>query len=123
MGFMSYTFSLVLLVGCLVSPGCKQSASSPPLNVTFRASILGQGQVAVVKNNSSHHLYNLKVVGRNSQKGTSASVRVTDHLSPGATTEVGWLEFERWIPEPGETLEFYADDYLLPRKVVIPPIK
>jgi hypothetical protein len=115
--------TLILAFGCVSCLGCKQSALPPPLNVTFRASILGQGQVAVVKNNSSHHLYNVKVVGRNLKNAKSASVRLTDHLSPGATTEVGWLEFERWIPEPGETLEFYADDYLVPKIVVIPPIK
>lgn len=73
-----------------------------------------------ITNNSSHHLYNVRVVGRNFKELSSASVRAAAHLRPGATVEVGWMEFESWTPIPGETMEVYADNYLTPHISIIP---
>ena len=109
-----------LLATLLISPGCGTSALPPPVAVSYRSSLFGVGQVVIITNNSSHHLYNVKVVGRNFNEVSSASVKATDHLSPGSSVEVGWLEFERWVPQPGETIEVYADNYVSPKISVIP---
>jgi hypothetical protein len=34
--------------------------------------------------------------------------------------EVGWMEFEAWKPEPGETVEIYCDDYAVPYLSFVP---
>jgi acyl-CoA-binding protein len=100
---------------------CDKSVLPPPVRVKYRDSLFDSGgKVMQITNKSSHHLYNVRVVGRNFKKFTSASVKATDHLRPGATVEVGWFEFEDWTPISGETMEVYADNYLTPHISVIP---
>jgi hypothetical protein len=82
--------------------------------------LIGVGQVVVLSNKSNHHLYNVKVVGRNFKDGSSASVKASDHLSPGSSVEVGWLQFDGWVPVPGESIEVYADGYATPKIAIIP---
>lgn len=101
-------------------PGCGMSALPPPASVTYRSSLVGMGQVVVITNKSSDHLYNVTVVGRNYQQVSSASVKATDDLAPGSTVEVGWLEFGNWVPQPGESIEVYADNYATPKVSIIP---
>lgn len=71
-------------------------------------------------NSSPHHLYNVKVTGRNFKQVSSASVKATDHLAPGSSVEVGFLTFGSWVPQSGETIEVYADNYATPRISIIP---
>ena len=110
----------LLLIVALFTCGCGTSVMPTPVTISYRVSVFELGQVVRITNNSSHHLYNVNVVGRNVQKLSSASVKATDHLSPGETVEVGWLEFESWVPMPGETIEVYADDYLTPNVSFVP---
>jgi len=113
--------SLVLLIAMICTiPGCGTSALPPPVSVSYRPSLIGLGEVVVITNNSNHHLYNVRVVGRNFQEVSSASVKATDHLAPGRTVEVGWREFRSWFPQPGETIEVYADNYASPKVSIIP---
>ncbi|MBM3967828.1 MAG: hypothetical protein FJ308_22640 [Planctomycetes bacterium] len=113
-------FATMLATLIPVLSGCGKSALPPPVTVSYRPSLVGVGQVVVITNNSNHHLYNVSVVGRNFEQVSSASVKATDHLSPGSSVEVGWLEFESWVPVPGETIEVYADDYATPKVSIIP---
>ena len=100
--------------------GCGKSVLPTPVSISYRASFFYIGQVVVITNNSNHHLYNVRVTGRNLQQLSSASVRASEHLHPGETIEVGWIEFGSWIPMPGETIEVYADDYLSPKISYVP---
>lgn len=109
---------LLTIVGLLSS--CDKSLTSPPVEVKVRESRLGEGLVLRITNASSHHLYNVKVIGRNFDEISSASVIAAEHLRPYATVEVGWLEFEGWVPISGETYEIYADDYLAPYICTLP---
>jgi len=92
----------------------------PPVTVTYRDSLVGVGIVIQIKNDSLHHLYDVKVVGRSLEDPSSASVNATDHLAPGGSVEIGWIEFERWVPRPGEIVEVYCDDYPIPFVSIIP---
>jgi hypothetical protein len=103
--------------------GCGTSALPPPVTVTYRPSLVGIGLVVQISNDSGHHLYNVRVVGRNFEEVASASVKAADHLGPGEVIEVGWMEFESWVPVPGETIEVYADNYLTPKLSVVPNAK
>jgi hypothetical protein len=116
----SKSVQLSLAVLLLATQGCGTSALPPPVTITYRSSVFGLGKVVQISNTSGHHLYNVKVVGRNLKQASSASVKVTDHLAPGSYVEVGWMEFGNWTPVPGETIEVYADDYLAPAVSVIP---
>jgi|TARA_B110000263_G_scaffold185136_1_gene162713 hypothetical protein len=100
--------------------GCGKSALPPPVSITFRHSLIDIGEVVIITNNSNHHLYNVRVVGRNFDEISSASVQASEHLSPGDSIEVGWLEFEAWVPRPGETIEVYCDNYLTPKTAFVP---
>ncbi|WP_437194450.1 hypothetical protein [Planctomicrobium sp. SH527] len=110
----------LFLLGILFLSACHTALLPPPVVVSYRDSLWGAGKVVQIFNGSSHHLYNVCVVGRNLNEVASASVKVTDHLPPGGTVEVGWLEFANWIPRSGETIEVYADNYVLPVISVIP---
>jgi hypothetical protein len=111
---------IAVVCACLVITSCGKSALPPPVTVSYRDSLVGMGKVMQITNRSGHHLYNVRVIGRNFDQVSSASVRATDHLAPGDTVEVGWLEFGNWTPTPGETMEVYADDYFSPHISVIP---
>ena len=111
--------AIAALVSALAS-GCGKSALPPPVTVTYRDSIVGVGKVIQITNTSSHHLYNVPVVGRNLDEVSSASVKATDHLKPYSLVEAGWMEFEAWVPLPGESVEVYCDDYATPYISVIP---
>lgn len=110
----------VMAVLSLFVSGCGKSALPPPVTITYRDSFIGVGKVIQITNNSSHHLYNVRVVGRNYKEVSSASVKATDHLSPHDYVEVGWMEFEDWVPVPGESVEVYCDDYAAPFVSIIP---
>ncbi|NUQ60972.1 MAG: hypothetical protein HUU20_00680 [Pirellulales bacterium] len=111
--------ALALFLATIVS-GCGTSPIYPPVTIEYRDSLFGIGKVVIISNPSSHHLYNVRVVGRNLQEMSSASVKATDHLSPGSFVQVGWLEFENWAPQPGESIEVYADGYVVPAVSIIP---
>jgi|GEM_PF-2209601 hypothetical protein len=111
----------LLLSGiALMVSGCGNSVFPPPVDVSYRSSLFGIGKVVVITNTSGHHLYNVKVIGRNFKQVSSASVKATDHLAPGGVVEVGFLTFGSWTPRPGETIEVYADNYALPKPSIIP---
>ena len=115
----SLSVAVMLMLNLLVQ-GCGVSALPPPVQVTYRDSLVGVGKVIQITNISSHHLYNVRVVGRNYGELSSASVKATDHLRPHQTVEVGWLEFEAWVPSPGESVEVYCNDYATPFISTVP---
>ena len=105
---------------CALASGCGKSALPPPVTVSYRDSLVGAGKVIQISNNSPHHLYNVRVVGRNFDEVSSASVKAADHLGPNDYVEVGWMEFEAWVPRSGESVEVYCDDYATPYVSIIP---
>lgn len=115
---------LVMAMLILFASGCNKSAQPPPVVVTYRDSLFGIGKVIQITNNSSYHLYNVCVIERNydevSDEVSAHFVKVTNHLRPYDTVEVGWLEFESWIPRPGETVGVCCDDYVMPFVSIIP---
>jgi hypothetical protein len=114
-GCLVVVVAILAIAGWLV-PGYL----SPPVQITYRESLVGIGMVVRIENTSSHHLYNVKVVGRNFKEIQSASVMASRHLRPHTTVEVGWLEFEGWVPRPGESIEVYCDDYWFPSVSLVP---
>lgn len=111
---------LASLAGCDEQGNTFLPRPVPPVTVTFRDSLVGIGKVVQITNNSTHHLYDVKVVGRNAKQNSSASVKATEHLRPGESIEVGWMEFEAWAPEPGETVEVYCEDFAVPYVALVP---
>jgi hypothetical protein len=93
--------SLLLLLPAATITGCGTAALPPQVAISYRPSVVGQGQVVVITNKANHHPYNVKVVGRSFKEVSSASVKASDHLSPQSSLEVGGLEFENWTPRPG----------------------
>ena len=109
-----------ILAGCNENGQTALPRPAPPVTITYRDSLVGIGKVIQVTNSSADHLYKVKVVGRNFQENSSGSVKVSDDLAPGASAEVGWVEFGKWVPQPGETVEIYAEGYLVPAISYIP---
>jgi len=72
-----------------------------------------------LRNDSAHHLYNVTVKCQNFEDNTSASVKAAEHMAPSDIVEVGWLEFETWAPEDGETVEVSCDNFFVPKVSII----
>ena len=101
--------------------GCGSSALPPPVTLSIRDSIFADmGKVVQIRNDSNHHLYNVRVVGRSFKDVSSASVRAAEELTPSQTIEVGWRQFKSWAPRSGETIEVYCDNYVTPKALIIP---
>ena len=119
--FRNRVLMLPVLAAVLAVTGCGTSALPPPVTITVRDSIFNSdSKVIQITNNSSHHLFNVRIVGRSFQEISSASVRATEELRPGQTVEVGWYEFGNWTPRSGESVEVYCDDYVTPQVQIIP---
>lgn len=113
--------ALVAIASCDGS-GAFSVKVQPPITITYRESLFGIGSVIQLTNDSAHHLYNVKVNCRNFDENVSASVKAADELGPGEVVEVGWLEFEAWIPVAGEIVEVTCDDYLAPKVSIVPDL-
>ena len=119
--FRNRVLMLPVLAAVLAVTGCGTSALLPPVTIAVRDSIFNSdSKVIQITNNSSHHLYNVQIVGRSFEEVSGASVRATEELRPGQTVEVGWYEFGNWTPRSGESVEVYCDDYVTPHVQIIP---
>jgi hypothetical protein len=96
------TFTCVaLLVGC----GGKQEL---PVDVTFRKSLVGMGQVLQLENRTSRDLtlaVHLEYPTTNEEKDGKI------HLAANEFQECGWMETEGWIFSSGGSVTLYHSAY------------
>ncbi len=100
--------------------------TSPPIEVTFRDSMVeGGGKVAILRNPTMHHLYDVHFVVTSPRNQldpnhTGASKRIDNDMEPSEVTEIGWMELSFWKLEPGESVYIYADNFAFSKSVVVP---
>lgn len=86
---------------------------SPPLDATYRGSMVGLGKVIILRNASNVILYDISVTIKN-RDGHQVSNRITDVLKPAETVEIGWMQLRNWKIDPGEDIKVYAKGYAAP---------
>jgi hypothetical protein len=112
--------SLALTILAVSLAGCGQlgQLGSPPVEVLYRDSLLGQGLIVQVKNTSDAALEEVTVDVRGPEgerrSFTEASVEGFGVL------EVGWKRLGGWQIPAGSTVTVRARGYLLPARSEIP---
>ena len=79
-----------------------------PMKVTFRSSLLGQGQVATVENPTQTVLHNVRVIG-DTRDASGAKEEFEEQWAAGATREFGWVE--GWKLEAGDRITISASGF------------
>lgn len=77
-----------------------------PVEVRFRPSVLGQGLVIMVKNESNS---DISAIVRITRLSTDKRSMFTLNLRPGDTQSIGHLE--GWQLQSGDTIEIESEDY------------
>jgi len=100
--------------------GCGQlgQLGSPPVEVLYRDSLLGQGLIVQVKNTSNQALEAVTVEVR-SPEGEHRSF-TEDSVEAYGLLEVGWKRLGGWKIPPGSTVTVKARGFLLPARSEIP---
>ena len=89
----------LLVLAALLTTACELT---PPVSVSMRESMVGQGQVIRVTNTSEKTLEEIRIRVTDPDSGESRE-HFAASLGPGALLEVGWLKLEGWqVPEDAE---------------------
>lgn len=85
---------------------------SPPVSISERESLVGQGQVIRVTNTSDRILREIRV-RVTGPDGGEAHEHFESRLGPGEELEVGWLKLEGWPVPKGASVSVTAKGYTL----------
>jgi len=102
---------IILCVFC--TAGCVRKQKLP-VTVEFRQSLLGEGVVAVVKNDTSTQM---KVLITGSNRTTKQRKTWAVLLRPHGCKEIGWVQ--GWAFVQGETIIIEHEGYS-PKQIVVP---
>lgn len=99
---------IFLLVAGFFIAGCNKVA--PPVSVSKRDSVFGQGIVVVVTNTSADHLHEVEVVI--TSPDNEVKTFNTPTLKPHDSIDVGWAKLDGWpIPE-GSSVQVSCKGFL-----------
>ncbi len=98
LGWIGLGVAVVVLLFVIMIVG----ADEPPLSIVTRDSFVGAGKVLIITNTSDDYLHacTIKIEAPNGQVFGPKVFATT--LEPHAGIEVGWMELEGWVVEPGE---------------------
>lgn len=99
----------VLALLALLLYGCQLS---PPVSISERESLVGQGQVIRITNTSDRVLREVRV-RITGPDGGEAHEHFEPRLDPGAELEVGWLKLDGWPVPKGAGVAVSAKGYAL----------
>jgi hypothetical protein len=101
------TFLRILTLGLVVAAmtGCRPN-EQVPVSVSFRKSLINEGLVAVLSNETSSSVKIVVQLANSTTKESKQEVLLLDALG---SKEIGWLQ--GWAFVPGETLAIQLDGY------------
>lgn len=108
----------VAILGCI--GGCGTRTNSPPIAIGNSVPLNGVAEHITINNFSQTPLTNVRVVGIRTSDSTSGSVPAMPTFAPWKPIEIPWNSFGGWTPEPGDTIEVYADGFTDPVRSMIP---
>lgn len=99
-----------IVAGCLAG-ACNTKLEEPPLEITYRESLVGAGKILQVKNQSNLPLHEVEITIRSK----SGEVEYKETELPGyEVLEVGWKKLGGYEIPAGATIEVTAQGFLLP---------
>ena len=111
-----FTVLFMLAVGVFVYMCATDKDLNPPVEVTFRDSLI-TGKVLQVRNTSAGETLNCNLRVSNKKKMQRGSY--TFRVSPGSMHEIGLMEMG-WSFEPGETYTIDVERYVIPVHATVP---
>ena len=109
---MKHVPVILLLAGLLSLLGCETKLGGPPLDVTYRDSLVGAGKIVRIANTTNEALGAMEIE-ITSPDGDS---RTYSHPALGAyeTLEVGWKKLGGWQVVDGAKVGVRIEGYLFP---------
>ncbi len=102
----------------LAAAGLACDLASPPLEVTYRDSLVGAGKVLQITNHGERELKALRV--KVETPAGEEKEHIVESLAAGESIEVGWLKLEGFEIPPGAEVSIRCDGYPLPYRTVLP---
>lgn len=110
--------ALSLTLGLLVTAAGCGRFQAPPLELSFRDSLVGAGKIVRIENTSNQALTGVEVT-ISAPSGESRTFS-QDELGGYQTLEIGWKKLGGWQVPLGAKVEIGADGYLLAFKGRLP---
>lgn len=95
--------------GCV--PGLAPVTNPPPIAIATSVPLDGVAEHIHIHNISDTNLKNVVVVGKRISDSTTGSTPAIPDFPPATILDIPWTSFGTWTPEPGDTIEVYADGF------------
>ncbi len=107
---------LLCLLPVFILLGCADmNRPDLPLRYSFRDSLVGQGKVLMIRNDTDK-FFQLKLEVHNRTLNAKSTHAI--NVGPRKTTEIGWLELDDWHLVTGERIRIHNDGYKTAHLVV-----
>jgi hypothetical protein len=110
----------LLLLACLaLGPvACSKAIDPPPIEITFRESLIGAGKIVQIENTSNEPIEKIQVTL--TAPGGDERRFVQESLDGYGSFAVGWKKLGGWEILPGTKVEVRVKGYLRPAGASIP---
>jgi hypothetical protein len=98
--------------------GCGLQPAAPPVEISHRDSLVGQGEIIQIENTSNAALANVRVEVRAPDGESRAFVQET--IGAYEVLEVGWKRLGGWQVQPGSKVSVRASGYLFAARGRLP---
>ena len=110
--------ALLLVLAALTAGACSRSFAPPPIEVTYRESLIAAGKILQIKNTSNEPLDRVEVTL--TAPGGDQRQFVQETLEGFGMFELGWKKLGGWEIPAGTDVEVRAEGYLRPFRSSIP---
>lgn len=111
-------FLLLLGLAALAPIACSKAVEPPPIEISFRQSLLAAGLIVQVKSTSNEPIEQIEVT-LTAPNGDERKF-VQESLDGYGGFEVGWKKLGGWEIPPGTRVEVRVNGYLRPALASIP---
>ena len=115
---MKRTAPLLLTLAVLVPVACSKAIEPPPIEITYRDSLIAAGKIVQVKNTSNEPLERIEVTLV--APGGDERRFVQEALDGYGSFELGWKKLGGWEIPPGTDIEVRVKGNLRPARSTIP---
>ncbi len=109
---------LLLVLAFLATVACSKAVEPPPIEITFRESLIAAGKIVQVKSTSNEPIEQIEVT-LTAPNGDERKF-VQEALDGYGAFEVGWKKLGGWEIPPGTKVEVRVEGYLRPVRRSIP---
>ena len=98
--------------------GCSKAVEPPPIEISYRPSLIAAGQIVQIENTSNEPLGRIEVTL--TAPGGEEREFVQESLDGYGSFEVGWKKLGGWEIPPGAEVKVRVEGYLRPAAATTP---